>query len=68
MTELPMAERCETCRFWKEMTMPPRAIRSGECCRRCPWPWMKDMMNNFPTTGFDAWCGEYEPQAVAPSS
>lgn len=58
------AERCETCRFWKEIdrgtSHDGKQWILGDCRRHCP------NMNaygqpSFPRTGYDLWCGDFEP-------
>jgi len=50
-------ERCQYCRFWEQ----PDPDQGIGYCRRYP-PNTKEQEDEFPVTGINTWCGEYESE------
>lgn len=79
--ELPRAESCETCRFWRDSHEKLTDARDGTVgwCRRYPPQLSPDWLSDDyqatdvytaasqPGTEYCDWCGEYQPTVALPA-
>jgi hypothetical protein len=65
-----MQEKCENCKYWKELgkaEFEGGNKKSGQCRRHPPGRFTSDKitkasyMRRFPLSAVDDWCGEYKP-------